>query len=34
MSKIYVTTTVNGDPVEFLADPRDAFWTHCAIIWT
>lgn len=23
MSKIHVTTTVNGDPVEFLADPRD-----------
>lgn len=23
MSKIYVTTTVNGDQVEFLADPRE-----------
>ena len=23
MSKIHVTTTVNGDPVEFLADPRE-----------
>ncbi len=23
MSKIHVTTTVNGDVVEFLADPRD-----------
>ena len=23
MSKIHVTATVNGDPVEFLADPRD-----------
>lgn len=23
MSKIHVTTTVNGDPVEFLADPHD-----------
>jgi carbon-monoxide dehydrogenase small subunit len=23
MSKIHVSTTVNGDPVEFLADPRD-----------
>ena len=23
MSKIYVTSTVNGDAVEFLADPRD-----------
>ena len=23
MSKIHVTTTVNGDAVEFLADPRD-----------
>lgn len=24
MSKIHVTATVNGDPVEFLADPRDS----------
>ena len=24
MSKIHVTTTVNGDPVEFLADPRES----------
>ncbi|AUC55482.1 MAG: (2Fe-2S)-binding protein [Sagittula sp.] len=23
MSKIHVTTTINGDPVEFLADPRE-----------
>ena len=23
MSRIHVTTTVNGDPVEFLADPRE-----------
>jgi carbon-monoxide dehydrogenase small subunit len=23
MSKLHVTTTVNGDPVEFLADPRE-----------
>jgi carbon-monoxide dehydrogenase small subunit len=23
MSKIHITTTVNGDPVEFLADPRE-----------
>ena len=23
MSKIHVTTTVNGDPVEFLAEPRE-----------
>lgn len=23
MSKVHVRTTVNGDPVEFLADPRD-----------
>jgi len=24
MSRIHVTATVNGDPVEFLADPRDS----------
>lgn len=24
MTKIHVTATVNGDPVEFLADPRDS----------
>lgn len=24
MSKIHVTSTVNGDPVEFLADPRES----------
>ncbi|PHP65365.1 ferredoxin [Zhengella mangrovi] len=24
MSKIHVSTTVNGDPVEFLADPRES----------
>lgn len=24
MSRIHVSTTVNGDPVEFLADPRDS----------
>lgn len=24
MSKIHVTTTVNGEPVEFLADPRES----------
>lgn len=23
MSKVHVTTTINGDPVEFLADPRE-----------
>lgn len=23
MSKFHVSTTVNGDPVEFLADPRE-----------
>ncbi len=23
MTKIHVTTTVNGDPAEFLADPRE-----------
>lgn len=24
MSRIHISTTVNGDPVEFLADPRDS----------
>ena len=38
MSRIHVTTTVNGDPVEFLADPRetllDALRSHLDLTGT